>query len=112
MTNPPGSTEAVDPAPGQLPDVDAGAAEGAEARSTPPGEAPPQPGRLGRTVRDRDVVLLSAVIVVAVLAVQGLTIVSPALNDAIGRPPTVIVFLVVVTVVVMARVALATLRGR
>ncbi len=66
----------------------------------------------GRSVRDRDVLLLSAAVVIAVLGVQGLTILSPALNDAIGRPPTVIIFLAVVTIVVLVRVAVASLWRR
>lgn len=66
----------------------------------------------GRSVRDRDVLLLSAAVVIAVLGVQGLTILSPALNDAIGRPPTVIIFLAVVTIIVLVRVAIASLWRR
>ncbi len=56
-------------------------------------------------VRDRDVLLLGVFVVAVVLGVQGLGIVFPAFGDAVDNPPTVIVALVVVTLVVLARVA-------
>lgn len=98
-------------APGEPAGKPAGTEEGSAGGSSS-ATPPSRPAQSGRTVRDRDVVLLSAAIVVAVLAVQGLTILFPALNDAIGRPPTVIIFLVVVTLAVMVRVVLAMLRQR
>ncbi len=64
----------------------------------------------GRAVRDRQVLLLAAFCVVVVLGLQLLGIVFPPFADAIGRPPTVIVALVVVTVVVLARALWASVR--
>jgi hypothetical protein len=64
----------------------------------------------GRAVRDREVLLLAAFCVVVVLGLQFLGIVFPPFADAIGRPPTVIVALVVVTVVVLARALWASIR--
>lgn len=73
---------------------------------TPPKGAPSP----ARAVRDRDVVVLAALCVVIVLGLQLLGIVFPAFQDAIGRPPTMIVVLVVVTAVVLARALWAALR--
>ena len=64
----------------------------------------------GRAVRDREVLLLAAFCVVVVLGLQFLGIVFPPFADAIGRPPTVIVALVVVTAVVLARALWASIR--
>lgn len=64
----------------------------------------------GRAVRDREVVVLAALCVVIVLGLQLLGIVFPAFQDAIGRPPTMIVVLIVVTAVVLARALWAALR--
>ena len=64
----------------------------------------------GRAVRDREVLLLAAFCVVVVLGLQFLGIVFPPFADAIGRPPTVIVALVVVTLVVLARALWASVR--
>ncbi len=61
-------------------------------------------------VRDRDVVLLAALCVVIVLGLQLLGILVPAFQDAIGRPPTMIVVLAVVTAVVFGRALWAMLR--
>jgi hypothetical protein len=56
-----------------------------------------------RRVRDRDVVLAAALVVAGVLSVAWLTGLIPALDDAIGLAPVVIVALVAVTVLVLAR---------
>ena len=63
-------------------------------------------------VRDRDVVLLAALCVAIVLGLQVAAELFPAFGDAIGRPPTVIVALIVVTTVVLARALWASLRRR
>ena len=54
-------------------------------------------------VRDRDVLLLGALVVAGVVIVGWLTGLVPVLDDAIGLAPVVIVGLVVVTVLVLAR---------
>ena len=64
-----------------------------------------------RSVRDRDVVLLAAVCVAIVLGLQVLAELFPAFGDAIGRPPTMIVALVVVTGVILARAGWASFRN-
>ncbi len=61
-------------------------------------------------VRDRDVVLLAALCVAVVLGLQLLGIVFPPFADAIGRPPTVIAALIVVTLVVLGRALCASVR--
>jgi len=63
-----------------------------------------------RHVRDRDVVLLGAFVVAVVLGLQAVGIAFPVFEDAVGRPPTVIVALTVVTVVVLARALYASMR--
>jgi hypothetical protein len=65
-----------------------------------------------RPVRDRDVVLAAALVVAAVLIVELVTGLVPALDDIIGLAPVVIVALVVVTVVVLARALWAGRGGR
>ena len=59
-------------------------------------------------VRDRDVVLAAALVVAGVLIFAWLTGLIPALDNAIGLAPVVIIGLVVVTLVVLAR----TVRSR
>ena len=54
-------------------------------------------------VRDRDALLLGALVVAGVVIVGWLTGLVPVLDDAIGLAPVVIFGLVVVTVVVLAR---------
>ena len=54
-------------------------------------------------IRDRDVLLAAALVVAGVLIVAWLTGLIPALDDAIGLAPVVIVGLVVVTLIVLAR---------
>ena len=54
-------------------------------------------------IRDRDVLLVAALVVAGVLIVAWMTGLIPALDDAIGLAPVVIVGLVVVTVLVLAR---------
>lgn len=54
-------------------------------------------------VRDRDVLIAAALVVAGVLIVAWLTGLIPALDDAIGLAPVVIVGLVAVTVLVLAR---------
>lgn len=54
-------------------------------------------------VRDREVVLVAALVVASVLIVAWLSGLIPALDNAIGLAPVVIVGLVLVTVVVLAR---------
>ena len=66
---------------------------------TPPVDTPPQSPR----VRDRDVLLAAALVVAGVLIFAWLTGLIPALDDAIGLAPLVIVGLVVVTLLVLAR---------
>ena len=63
--------------------------------------APGDPARNRRPVRDRDVLLTAALIVAGVLIVARITGFVPALDDAIGLEPVVIVGLVVVTVAVL-----------
>ncbi len=57
----------------------------------------------GSRVRDRDVVIAAALVVAGVLIVAWLTGLIPALDNAIGLAPVVIVGLVAVTVFVLAR---------
>jgi hypothetical protein len=54
-------------------------------------------------VRDRDVLIAAALVVAGVLIVAWLTGLIPALDDAIGLAPVVILGLIVVTVLVLAR---------
>jgi hypothetical protein len=65
-------------------------------------QSPPQPGQR-RPVRDRDVVLAAVLVVAVVLLVAWLTGFIPALDDAVGLAPGVIIVLVVGTIVVLAR---------
>jgi len=60
-------------------------------------------GQPRRLVRDREVVLAAVLAVAFVLLVAWLTGLIPALDNAIGLAPVVIVGLVVVTVIVLAR---------
>ena len=61
----------------------------------------PDTPRPARPVRDRDVLLSAALVVAAVLIVARITGFFPALDDAIGLEPLVIVLLVVVTIIVL-----------
>jgi hypothetical protein len=54
-------------------------------------------------VRDRDVLLAAALVIAGVLIVGWLTGLIPALDDAIGLAPVVIVGLIALTVLVLAR---------
>jgi len=54
-------------------------------------------------VRDRDVVLAAVLVVAFVLIVAWLTGLIPALDNAIGLAPVVIIAMILVTVVVLAR---------
>ena len=54
-------------------------------------------------IRDRDVLIVAALVVAAVMIVAWGTGLIPALDDAIGLAPVVIVGMVVVTVLVLAR---------
>ena len=56
-------------------------------------------------VRDRDVVLVAALIVSGVLIVAWLTGLIPVLDNAIGLAPVVIIGLLLVTAVVLLRTA-------
>jgi hypothetical protein len=56
--------------------------------------------------RDRDVLLVAALVVATVLIVAWLTGFIPPLDDAIGLAPVIIVGLVVATIVVLARALL------
>lgn len=58
---------------------------------------PIRPASGPRPVRDRQVVYLAAIIVVAVLGTQLVSIVFPPLDDLLGLQPAVAVLLVVVT---------------
>jgi Ca2+/H+ antiporter len=62
-------------------------------------EGPTDPAR----VRDRQVVLLAAVVVVVVLGLQLLSTFVPAVGDVLGLAPVLIGALIVVTLVVLAR---------
>ena len=98
-------------APGTIPGRAAGSAAGSAAGTAPmSATGGAAPSTQGRAVRDREVLLLAAFCVVVVLGLQFLGIVFPPFADAIGRPPTVIVALVVVTVVVLARALWASIR--
>jgi hypothetical protein len=57
-------------------------------------------------VRDRDVLVAAVLVVAFVLAIAWLTGLVPALDDAIGLAPLVILALVVGTVIVLARALL------
>jgi hypothetical protein len=54
-------------------------------------------------IRDRDVLLVAALVVAGVLIFAWMTGLVPALDDAVGLAPVVIVSLVVVTILVLAR---------
>lgn len=60
-----------------------------------------QPTARNRPVRDRDVVLTAGVVIAAVLIIARVTGFVPALDDAIGLEPLVIVGLVVGTIAVL-----------
>ncbi len=97
--------------PGSIRGSTAGSAAGSAAGTAPvPAAGAGAQSSLGRAVRDREVLLLAAFCVVVVLGLQFLGIVFPPFADAIGRPPTVIVALVVVTAVVLARALWASIR--
>jgi hypothetical protein len=68
------------------------------------------PRSRGHHVRDREVVVLAAFCVAVVLGLQFLGIIFPPLDEALGRPPTMIVALVVVTLVVLGRALWASMR--
>ncbi len=55
-------------------------------------------------------VVLAAFCVAVVLGLQFLGIIFPPLDEALGRPPTMIVALVVVTLVVLGRALWASMR--
>ena len=57
--------------------------------------------RPARPVRDRDVLITAALIVAGVLIVARITGFVPALDDAIGLEPVIIVAMVVVTIAVL-----------
>jgi hypothetical protein len=63
----------------------------------------PEQGQPRRPVRDREVVIAAALVVAFVLIVAWLTGLVPALDDAIGLAPVVIIGLILVTVLVLAR---------
>jgi hypothetical protein len=69
-------------------------------------ESVPSGGPGQSRVRDRDVVLAATLVVAGVLIAAWLTGLVPALDDAIGLAPVVIVGLVLVTIVVLARALL------
>ena len=56
-------------------------------------------------VRDRDVVLVAALVVAGVVIFAWLTGLIPMLDNAVGLAPVIIVGLIVVTVVVLIRTA-------
>lgn len=64
-----------------------------------------------RPVRDRQVVLVAVVIVVAVLGLQLVSALLPTVGDVLGLAPVAIGALVLVTLVVLAR-AVRPSRGR
>ena len=59
----------------------------------------PAPSR--RPVRDRDVLLTAALIIAGVLIFARATGFVPALDDAIGLEPVVIVAMIVITIIVL-----------
>ena len=68
-------------------------------------------GQPRRPVRDRDVVLAAVLVVAFVLAIAWLTGLIPALDNAIGLAPVVIIGMILVTVVVLARAVLPRRRS-
>ena len=74
-----------------------------EQQGTPASGKPP--------VRDRDVVIVAALVVAGVLIVAWLTGFIPALDDLIGLAPAIIVVLVVVTILILARALLRPRRS-
>jgi hypothetical protein len=56
-----------------------------------------------RRIRDRQVVLLAAGVVAAVLGLNVLSVMVPAVGDALGFAPLLIGVLVVATLIVLAR---------
>lgn len=62
-------------------------------------------------VRDRQVVIVAAIVVVAVLGTQLISIFYPPLDDLLGFQPAVAVFLVVVTAWILAVSIRAARRG-
>ena len=67
-------------------------------------------GQPRRPVRDREVAITAVLVVLFVVVVAWLTGIIPALDDAFGLAPVVIVALLTVTVVVLA-LALLPRRG-
>ena len=65
-----------------------------------------------RAVRDRDVLLLGAFVIAVVLGLQALGILVPDFQKVLDVVPAVIVGLVLVTLGILARTALVTLRPR
>ena len=63
-------------------------------------------------VRDRRVLAIGALIVVAVLAVELLGLLIPPFGEAMRQAPIVVVVLVVVTTGVLAASVIGTLRRR
>lgn len=70
---------------------------------TDPGAPTPPLPQTRPRVRDRDVLLAAALVIAGVLIVGWLTGLIPALDDAIGLAPVVIVGLIALTVLVLAR---------
>lgn len=62
---------------------------------------------LSPRVRDRDVVLVAALVVAAVVIFAWVTGLVPALDEIVGLAPVVIVGLVLVTAVVLIRALVA-----
>jgi hypothetical protein len=58
-----------------------------------------------RTVGWREVLLVAAVSVVTVLAIQVVATLVPPIGDFVRATPVVVVFMVVVTVIVLWRIA-------
>ncbi|MDQ3938422.1 MAG: hypothetical protein M3253_07050 [Chloroflexota bacterium] len=57
----------------------------------------------GRSVRDRQVVLVAAAVAAVVLGLQAASALVPAVGEALGLAPVLIGALVIVTLVVLAR---------
>jgi hypothetical protein len=64
-------------------------------------------GPLAPRVRDRDVVILAALVVAAVVIFAWVTGLVPALDEIVGLGPAVIVSLVLITAVVLIRALVA-----
>ncbi len=76
------------------------------AERPPEPASPPAPSGTGsRVPGGRQVLIIAAIVVLAVLAVEAVSVNVAAVGDVFGRFPTTIVVLIVVTIVVLASLA-------